>query len=154
MLIRMDIEGMPEAGRLAKLEELERQRPGLAKLAGGVLAGRATPDRPDVPIWDYLQFAADHPEVTLDALSTVRFPVIFFEGEDFTIDSVVESLRTDPFPPPVPKTLDSVIDRWNTLHAAGVVEWNSDKRAVEMIRPMSEYKRVLGEWGAGRRAKR
>jgi hypothetical protein len=151
MLMRMDIEGMPETERLAKLGELERERPGLA--AGGVLAGRATPDRPNVPIWDYLQFAADHPEVTLDELTAVRFPVIFFDGEDFTIDSAGESLRTDPVRPPVPETLESVIDRWKALHAAGVVQWNSDKRAVEMIRPMNEYTRVLRDWGAVRRLK-
>jgi hypothetical protein len=111
MLLRMVIEGGPEAERLAKLEELERERPGLATLAGEVLAGRGTPGRPDVPIWDYVHFAAEHPEVTLDELSAIRFPVIFFEGGDFTIDSAAESLRTDPFPPQVPETLDSVVDR-------------------------------------------
>jgi hypothetical protein len=153
MFIRMDIEGMPEAKRLARLEELEPQRPGLAKLVGGVLTGRATPERPNVPIWDYLQFAADHPEVTLDELIEIRFPVNFLKGEDFTIDPAAESLRTDPVPPPVPETLDSVIERWKALHTAGVVEWNIDKRAVEMIRPMNEYKRVLDKWGAERRWK-
>jgi hypothetical protein len=122
MLIGMDIEGVPETERLTKLEELERQEPGWAKLAGGVLAGRATPDRPNVPIWDYLQFATDHPEVTLDELTAVRFPVIFFDGEDFTIDSAAESLRVDPVPPPIPETLESVIDRWKALHTAGVVD--------------------------------
>ena len=148
---RMDIEGMPEEKRLAILDRLERTRSGLSNLAAGVLAGKATPDRPDVPIWDYLRFAATHPEISIDDLAQIRFPVVFFGVEEFTIESAADLLEPHPIPPRRPWTLETVIDMWTAIFAGGIVRWNSELRAVEMIQPMSEYKRVLREWDAARR---
>lgn len=78
----------------------------------------------------------------------MRFPVIFYGGEDFTIDSPEEHLRTDPVAPPVPVTLASVIDMWKQLHLAGVVAWDHDRRAVEHVRPQQAYDAVVARWGA------
>ena len=146
----MDIEGMPEDERFRILQQIETERPGSATLAGGKLGGRATPDRPDVPIWQYQRHADTHPEVALDDLVSVRFPVIFYGGVDSTIDSAAEYLRTDPIPPSTPFTLDNVIDMWAWLHAAGVVRWESARRAVEHVRPFTEYRAALEEWRAAR----
>ncbi len=55
------------------------------------------------------------PDVDVEQLSAVRFPVIFFGGEETTIDSAAEHLRTDPVPPPTPVTLESVIGMWQHL---------------------------------------
>ncbi|KPG80230.1 hypothetical protein AEQ27_12680 [Frigoribacterium sp. RIT-PI-h] len=143
----MDIEGMPEEERLAVLASLEALHPGLSKTASGTLAGPATRDRPDVPIWDYEQYSQERPEVELDDLVAVRFPVIFYGGEDFTIDSAAEHLRTDPVAPPVPVTLASVLDMWKQLHTAGVVAWDHDQRAVEHVRPQQAYEAVVARWG-------
>lgn len=49
----MDIEGMPEVERLAILARIEKERPGMSSLVAGTLAGPATPDRPNVPVWEY-----------------------------------------------------------------------------------------------------
>jgi len=143
----MDIEGMPEEERLAVLASLEALHPGLSKTASGTLAGPATRDRPNVPIWDYEQYGQEHLEVKLEDLVAVRFPVIFYGGEDFTIDSAAERLRKDPVAPAVPVTLASVLDLWKQLHAAGVVAWDHDRRAVEHVRPQQVYDAVLARWG-------
>ncbi|RPE78445.1 MULTISPECIES: hypothetical protein [unclassified Frondihabitans] len=149
----MNIEGMPEDERLAILESLEAQRPGSSTLAAGTLAGPATPNRPDVPIWEYASYLELHPEVDIDELVAVRFPVIFYGGDDFTIDSAAEYLRTDPVPSPTPMNLDSVIDMWRHLHAAGVVAWDAGRRAVEHRRPFDAYKAAVAEWGVRWRAR-
>lgn len=137
---------MPEEQRLAILRSLEAEHPGAAALAAGELAGPATPDRPNVPIWEYENYAEQHPDVNVDDLVTVRFPVIFHGGNDFTIDSAAEYLRTDPVPPPTPMTLGEVIDLWRHLHAAGVVAWDSDRRAVEHCRPFDDYEIAVAAW--------
>lgn len=89
----MNIEGMPEEQRLATLRSLEAQHPGAAVLAAGKLAGPATPDRPNVPIWEYENYVEKHRDVDLEDLVAVRFPVIFFGGDGVTIDSAAEYLR-------------------------------------------------------------
>ncbi|MFG6504546.1 hypothetical protein [Microbacterium sp. P05] len=144
----MDIEGMPEHQRLAILDSLEARRPGAASLAAGKLAGPATPDRPDVPVWEYEQYVETHSDVRLADLLATRFPVIFHGGTDSTITSVTEELRTEPLSPQMPVTLASVIEKWSRLHAAGIVRWDSDRRAVEHLRPIDDYNSVIQEWGA------
>ncbi len=123
-MISVDIEGMPEEERLAVLQRLKAERPCSSSLAAGQLAGRATPGRPNVPIWEYQHYVDEHPDVDLGRLISVCFPVVFFGGEEFTIDSAAEHLRTDAFPPPDPWTLSTVIDMWSKLHAAGGVRWD------------------------------
>lgn len=149
----MNIEGMPEDERFAILESLEAHRPGSSTLAAGTLAGPATPNRPNVPVWEYATYVAGHPEVGIDDLVAVRFPVIFYGGEAFTIDSAAEYLRKDPVPPPTSMSLDSVIDMWRHLHAAGVVVWDDSRRAVEHRQPFDAYKAAVAEWGARWRAR-
>ena len=145
-----DLEGMPEDERLAIVERLKRDHPGfdVDRTLAGSLAGRATPGRPDLPPWGYLKHLAAHPEVTADDLIGVRFPVVFFGGEDSTIESAEEHLREGPMPPTNPSTLASFVDLWARLHVAGVARWNSELRAVEYVAPEVERDRVIAEWGA------
>lgn len=152
MIKSVDIEGMPEEERLALLKGLDAERPGSSSLAAGTLAGRATSGRPNVAIWDYQRYADDHSDVSIEDLVEVRFPVIFFGGQDFTIDSAAEYLRTDPVPTPRLPTVSEVINMWSALHAAGVVRWDEERRAVEHVRPSGEYRKVLREWHAGQGA--
>lgn len=143
----MDIEGMPEDERLAKLASIEKVRPGMSSLAAGTLAGPATPDRPNLPVWEYKTAVSTRDDVHLEDLLNVRFPVIYYGGTDFTITSVAEDLRTDPTPPRTALTVDSVLDLWSRLYEAGVIRWDSDRRAVEHIRPRDDYNAVLDDWG-------
>jgi hypothetical protein len=147
----MDIEGMPEQERLLTLARLEAAHPGASALAAGTLAGPATPDRPNVPIWDYANHVHEHPEIDFEDLVDVRFPVVFYGGADFTIDSAAEYLRTDPVAPPVPVTLPSVLELWQRLHDAGIVTWDRERRAVVHLRPLAEHSAVVVDWELSRR---
>jgi hypothetical protein len=149
----VDIEGMDEAERLKILADLEKQRPGLSSRSAGALAGPATPDRVNVPVWEYEDYLRTHPDVVLDDLIATRFPVVFFNEQGFAIDSVAEKL--EPLPVPglaAPATLESVLDMWKQLHAAGVVRWDSGRRAVEYIKPDEDRIRVIRRWGQSRRS--
>ena|GEM_PF-6959053 len=137
---------MPEDERRAILESLEAQHPGASALVAGTLAGPATPGRPDVPIWDYQRFADEHPDVDLNDLIAVRFPVVFFDGEETTITSAEEYLSFGPKQSDTKLSLNSVLDLWARLHAARVVQWNSDRRRVEHVRPFDAYCAVVAEW--------
>lgn len=139
---------MPEDDRLAILEELERHRPGLSATAAGTLAGRATPDRPDVPVWEYEEHVAAHPEVALEDLLAVRFPVVFHGGEESTIASVADELRPLPVPPRRSLTVADVLDRWRRHHVAGVVGWDHARRAVVHLRPLEDHRAVVRAWAA------
>lgn len=147
----MDIEGMPEDERLSILARLDAERPGSSSQAAGTLAGRATSNRPNVAIWDYQRYVDNHADVSMQDLIEVRFPVVFFDGDGFTIDSAAEYLRTDPVPPPPIPTVSEVIDMWSVLHAAGVVRWDAERRAVEHVKPLEEYRTVLLQWHAKQR---
>jgi hypothetical protein len=111
------------------VKRMKEDRPDLDwdNLLTGRLAGPATPDRPDVAVWDYVTFVDNHPEVRLSDLTAVRFPVRYFEGSS-SVTSVDEELR--PFPssfkgtPPQPRFLETphtVIDRYRALHDAEVI---------------------------------
>lgn len=150
----MNIEGVPEDERLAILANLNEVRPGLSSKVAGTLSGPATPDRPDrpdVPVWEYEEFLRIHPDVSMHALVATRFPVVFFGGKEFTIESVSAHLDDDA--PWLPRmTVESVIDLWRALSTAGVVRWDSGKRGVEFIRPDEERNRVYREWWERRRS--
>lgn len=115
------------------------------------LAGRATSNRPNVAIWDYQRYADDHADVSMEDLIEVRFPVVFFGGDGFTIDSAAEYLRTDPVPASPNPSVSKVVEMWSVLHAAGVVRWDAQRRAVEHVKPLEEYRTVLRQWHAEQR---
>ncbi|BDI23095.1 hypothetical protein [Herbiconiux sp. L3-i23] len=145
----MDFEGMPEEKRRALLESLAAAHSGASARAAGVLAGPATPDRPDVPIWEYRRHVSEHPEVDLADLIAVRFPMLFHGTDEFTITSAEEELEPAPIAAPNPVTLDQVLGMWEHLHDAGVVRWDSERRLVELIRPMDDYAAAIADWWAG-----
>ncbi|AMM21029.1 hypothetical protein AX769_13915 [Frondihabitans sp. PAMC 28766] len=77
--------------------------------------------------------------------------MVFFGGEEFTIDSAAEYLRTDPVPPLSVSTVSDVIDMWSALHTAGIVGWDAERRAVEHVKPLGKYRTVLRKWHAEQR---
>jgi hypothetical protein len=144
----VDIEGMSEEERLAILVELAREHPGLTAPGAGVLAGRATPSRPAVPVWDYLAYHAANPDVSLTDLAAVRFPVVFYGGQSSTVTSINELLDPGPIPPTTVLTVESVIGMYAYLHDAGILGWNPETRAVEHLRPDEEYAAAVKRWGS------
>lgn len=141
-----DVEGMPESERLELVRKL-REDPRLASIPlAGRLAGRATPDRPAVPPWEYVEYAAATDGISLADLAGVRIPEIFFGGKDFGVFSIAE--WTEPSPGRVNSSLsvEDVIALFVYLHASGVVGWDSEQRAITHLRPLQVYGRAIRNW--------
>ena len=145
-----DDEYLSEERRLEIIEQIRQQARDagypdfdVESVLGGHLAGPASADRPDVPVWQYAEYAAAS-ETTLEELLQIRFPLWFYGGS--TITSVAEELRPPRVVPEVMATADEIIHRYEMMHAAGVLEWDSDARAVRQVKSMSEYRRVFSLW--------
>lgn len=143
-----DIEGMPEDERLALLARLHESAPGVdhERLAAGTLAGRATPDRPSTPPWEFDRWAAEHPGVTLDDLARIRFPEVYAERRGSTVSSFADLLDA-PLPPGAmaPTAADEVA-RWRYLYERGVVRWDAERRAVVHTVDIGEFRAALRAW--------
>jgi hypothetical protein len=138
----------------ALVQELKEDRPDLDwdNLLSGRLAGPVTPDRPDVPVWDYLAFVKRHPETRLADLTSARFPVRYLDGS-WSVTSVDEDLRPVPSSykgtlpePAVTETAHTVISRYAALHDAGVIEWDPVERGVVHLKPIGSYTAVVHAW--------
>lgn len=147
-------EPFDERERLKVVRNIVEQHPqvDLANSLGGALAGPASPDRPNVPVWDYLELAQSDPSLSLAELSAVRFPVLFFEGES-SVSSVDEYLRPPPShlkvqPPPPRFVIDApaIIRRYRMERDAGLVEWDPRSRGIRYLVPVANRKPVLEAW--------
>lgn len=144
----LDIEGMPEDERLRILADLRASAPDLdhERLAAGTLAGRATPDRPDVPPWEYQRYVDAHPDTSLEELVRVRFPEVYAERRGSTVSSIAEDIDDHGRPKGALFTVAEALDRWRFLHEAGVVRWDSATRAVEHIGGNGDVFAAQHEW--------
>lgn len=148
-------EPLDEEKRLAIVRGILEDHPeqDIANSLGGALLGPASPDRPSLPVWEYLDFVAANPTVPLSELTAVRFPVLFFEGES-SVTSIDEDLR----PPPshleqVPKSTvvigaEALIRLYVAEYEAGLVEWDPRSRGVRYLVPVTARRPVLKEWFA------
>ena len=109
----MSEDEMTEEERLERVRILIESAPegvDIESLLGGSLAGPVSPDRPDVPPWEYPEYAASHPGVTLEELARVRFPVRI-ESTGYTFPSSIHGFaKPGVTPDPVPKTLLDTVD--------------------------------------------
>lgn len=124
---------MTEEERLERVRILKASAPegvDIEGLLGGSLAGPVSPDRPDVPPWEYPEYAASHPRVTLEELAKVRFP-IRIESTGYTFPcSIHEFAKPGATPDPVPKTLLDAVDFFVEKHAVGAWRWDVADRTV------------------------
>jgi hypothetical protein len=143
-----DIEGMAEDERLRILEDLRTSAPHVdhERLAAGTLAGRATADRPDVPPWEYKRHVDQHPGTSMQELLRIRFPVVFAGCRGSTISSIAEDIDDHGHPEGALFTVAEALDRWQFLHDAGVVRWNSSTRAVEHVEGFGEVLVAQHAW--------
>jgi hypothetical protein len=125
-----------------------------SRLAGH-LAGPVSEDRPDVPVWEYLDYGVNHPAFTVEDIVQVRFPVAFLGGET-TVASIAEELRPDPVsaPPRPQPTAEEIVERYAMMHQAQVLGWNAQTRTVEYLKPQAEYRAILEQWWANVRSRR
>lgn len=117
----------------------------VASRLAGHLAGPASKDRPDVPVWQYLDYAATEPNVTVEDIIRVRFPITFYE-ERSTVTSIAEELQLGPTWLPVSPTAADIVRFYAMLHDAGVLGWNSATRTIEQLKPQSSYMKVFKDW--------
>jgi hypothetical protein len=146
-------EPFDERERLEIVRDILRQHPehDIANSLGGALAGPASPERPDVPVWDYLRFIESHPSTPLSELTAIRFPVLHFEGVS-SVASIDEWLR----PPPshlktAPRSIfvidaESLIRRYAMEHDAGLVEWDPRSRGIRYLAPFAALRPVMQAW--------
>lgn len=138
----------------ARVRDMKAGRPDLDwdNLLTGRLAGPATDDRPDFPIWDYLDVVEADPNVSLRTLSAARFPVRYQEGI-WSVTSIDEELRPTPTSYkgtlPAPRfVLDeaAIVRRYRALHEAGLIEWDAPSRGLVFLVPAAVYRPVMRAW--------
>ncbi|GAA4756531.1 hypothetical protein GCM10025783_32330 [Amnibacterium soli] len=130
----------------------ERPDADLENLLMGELDAPASPDRPDLPVWDYLSFTESHPEVALSDLTSVRFPVLYFEGES-SVTSVDEEMKPLPrsYKGRVPESLYvidavAIVRRYAMEHEAGLQVWDHEARGIVRLQPLAAWRDVLQAW--------
>lgn len=144
---------LDEQERLAIVGELIEEHPALdlANSLSGALAGPASPDRPDLPVWDYPDLVRRNPTVSWAQLAAIRFPVLFFEGES-SVTSIDEELR--PLPShlehrPQPRFVldaEAVVRRYSMERDAGLVEWDARSRGIRYLTPVAGRRSVVQAW--------
>jgi hypothetical protein len=136
------------------VREMKSDRPDLDwdNLLMGRLAGPATDDRPDFPIWDYPAAMNADPTVTLERLAAARFPVQYFGG-GWSVTSIDEELKPAPASfkdrLPAPRfhlDADAVIRRYRALRDAGVVVWDPHSRGLVYVEPPEVYQPIMKAW--------
>ena len=113
-------------------------------LAAGRLAGPASTDRPPVPVWEYLDYVAKHPEVSIDEISQVRFP-ISYHGGGSTVTSIAEYTAPGPVPPTFVVTAEDIVRLYVLMHDAGAMQWNAGTRTIEELKPRASYAPAIYE---------
>ena len=142
-------EPLSEDERLKLLETIRASAPShidVDSLAAGELAGPVSPDRPPVPAWEYLDYLAAHPELSLDELSQFRFPILLHNGYT-TVTSIAELIAPGPIPSTYHLTPQDVVRLYQLQHEAGALRWNADTRTHEEVKPLADYRAdVYGRW--------
>jgi hypothetical protein len=113
-------------------------------LAAGHLAGPASTDRPPVPVWEYLDYVATHPEVSIEEISQVRFP-ISFHGGGSTVTSIAEHTAPGPVPPTFVVAAEDVVGLYALMHDAGAMQWDAGTRTIEELKPHASYAPAIYE---------
>jgi len=135
------LQELNEAARHAGFPDFDAER-----LAAGNLAGPASRDRPPVPVWEYLDYVAHHPEVSIDEISQIRFPISFYGGESM-VTSIAEHTAPGPVPPTFAVTAEDIVRLFALMHDAGAMQWNVETRTIEEVEPRATYApAIFEEW--------
>jgi hypothetical protein len=108
-----------EQQRLERLRAPQSAYPDVdvSGLAAGTLAGPASPERPSVPVWEYLEYRAAHPEMSMEAISRARFQVALLGGGTLAM-SIAELTAPGPHPPTLAITPKDLIDLYRLIDEA------------------------------------
>jgi hypothetical protein len=133
------IRGLQDAARRDGFPDID-----IDSLVAGDLAGPASTDRPPVPVWEYLDYAVEHPGVSIEELSKVRFPILF-HCEGSMVTSIAEHTAPGPVPPRLVVTADDVVRLYALMHEAGAMQWNAETRTIEEVKPRYSYAPAIYE---------
>jgi hypothetical protein len=119
-------------------------------LLGGSLAGAESANRPPVPVWQYLEYQAKHPEFSIDQIERIRFPIVLHGGEKMVTSIFEMTHLSGPVPPTYEITVPDVIRLYRLTHEHGGMTWNTTTASHEEALPPHEYRdRVHEEWRSG-----
>lgn len=130
---------MSEDERAERVAQMQADAPiDISGLLAGELVGPVSADRPPVPVWEYLDYLEAHPELSIDQLSRVRFPVTLYNG-DVTVTSIAEGLAPGPIPATYDMTPQDVVRLYQVQHDVGAFRWNADTLTHEQTKPLAAY---------------
>lgn len=137
------------------VREMKAERPDLDwdNSLSGRLLGPASLNRPDFPVWEYAVIADRDPDVRLEDLTAIRFPIRSLDGT-LEVASVDEDLRPMPShlaspPRPIPRwDARAIINRYVALHDAGLLEWDPHERGIVRLGTLDDLRPVLETWAA------
>ena len=131
--------GLAEDQRCETVQNLVESAPDgvdIERLLAGSIAGPESAERPDVPVWEYVEYAATHPDVTLDDLGQVRFGIRSARG-DTVPTSIDELLKPGPGPAAAYPTRRDIVHLDAAMHAAGLLRWDAATRTIVQVDPPS-----------------
>lgn len=147
-----DWQPLDEGDRLETTARLVADRPDIdwtPRLAGS-LAGPPSPDRPDVPVWEYPALVAERGDLGWEELAAVRFPIVLPDGVS-GVTSIDEELAPPPRELGVRPRLRiepaDVARRYAMLRDAGAVEWVPAWRGIRYLVAVEAYRHVVEAWG-------
>jgi len=141
---------MTEGERRERVRMLVESAPDgvdIESLLAGSLAGPESTDRPDVPMWEYVEYAATHPGVTLHDLGAVRFPIRNARGDTTFPTSIDELLKPGNVPVGLARTRRDIVDLFAVMHAAGLLGWDAATRTIVQVdAPSSDVAALHAAW--------
>jgi hypothetical protein len=141
-------EELAEEQRREKLRAIQAAAPpdvDIEALAAGSLAGPASPDRPPVPVWEYLDYQAAHPELSMDALAQIRFPIELHGGGVRMVTSLAELTLAGPRRPTYQVRPEDLIRLYQLIHESGGMIWNAPTRTHQEVKPPASYVQQVAE---------
>ncbi|QWL33256.1 hypothetical protein [Rathayibacter toxicus] len=87
---------LSEDERQQTLHDLRKTAPesvDVEQLVAGELRAGVSENRPPVPVWEYREYAQQHPGTSLDELADIRFPVLLAD-DSVTVTSIAVFLVT------------------------------------------------------------
>ncbi|QWL31166.1 hypothetical protein [Rathayibacter toxicus] len=115
--------------RQQALRDLRKTAPesvDVEQLVAGELRAGVSENRPPVPVWEYREYAQQHPGTSLDELADIRFPVLLAD-DNVTVTSIAEFLSPSPVPSPLRLTINDVIEMYRREYEAGALVWDAEQ---------------------------
>ncbi|HEY8716995.1 hypothetical protein [Pengzhenrongella sp.] len=146
----MSDSGMTEDERRERVRMIVESAPDgvdIESTLAGVLVGPESTDRPDVPMWEYVEYAATHPDVTLHDLGAVRFPIRNARLDTTYPTSIDELLKPGNGHVGLARTRRDIVDLFAVMHEAGLLRWEAATRTIVQVEvPSTDAAALHAAW--------